>query len=82
MTKIEAGQLAWHNEPFDLEALVRDIVEEVSYTTERHQIRIEGAIHTPVFGDREHIGQVLINLLSNAMKYAPQADLILVKLCS
>ncbi|HZR41507.1 MAG TPA: ATP-binding protein [Ktedonobacteraceae bacterium] len=82
VTKIEAGQFAWHNEPFDLDALVRDIVEEVGSTTERHQIRIEGALPTPVFGDREHIGQVLINLLSNAIKYSPQATAILVKLTS
>ena len=79
VTKIEAGQLAWHNEQFDLNALVRDLVEEVGYTTEQHQIRIEGAIPTSVFGDREHIGQVLINLFSNAMKYSPQANVILVK---
>src|SRR5437899_408933 len=27
VTKIEAGQLAWHNEQFDLNTLVRDLVE-------------------------------------------------------
>jgi two-component system CheB/CheR fusion protein len=82
VTKLEAGQLAWYNEPFDLNALVQDLVEEVGYTTEQHQIRIEGAISTPVYGDREHIGQVLINLLSNAMKYSPQADTIRVSVAS
>jgi len=82
VTKLEAGQLAWHNEQFDLNTLVRDLVEEVGYTTELHQIRIEGAIPTPVFGDREHIGQVLINLLSNAIKYSPQADAILVSVAT
>ncbi|HBE28297.1 MAG TPA: histidine kinase, partial [Ktedonobacter sp.] len=43
VTSIEAGKLSWHNERFDLDALVRAIVEEVGHTTERHQIRIEGA---------------------------------------
>jgi two-component system CheB/CheR fusion protein len=80
VTKIEAGQLTWHNEPFDLDTLVQDIVEEIGYTTERHQIRIEGTLSSPIFGDREHIGQVLINLLSNAVKYSPQATSILVKM--
>jgi signal transduction histidine kinase len=82
VTKLEAGQLAWHNELFDLNTLVRDLVEEVGYTTEQHQIRIEGAIPTPVYGDREHIGQVLINLLSNAIKYSPQANAIRVSVAS
>jgi len=82
VTSIEAGKLSWHNERFDLDALVRDIVEEVGHTTERHQIRIEGAARTPVYGDPERIGQVLTNLLSNAMKYSPQTHAILVKLAS
>lgn len=76
MSKIEAGQLSWRNERFDLDVLVREIAEEVGHTTERHQIRIEGAVSAPVSGDRERTGQVLTNLLSNAMKYSPQADAI------
>jgi signal transduction histidine kinase len=80
VTKIEAGQFSWHNEPFDLYALVRDIVEEMGHLTERHQISIEGALPPLVFGDRERIGQVLTNLLTNAMKYSPQANAIVVRL--
>jgi len=80
VTTIEAGHLPWHTEPFDLDALAADIVEEMAHTTARHQIRIEGAVGTPVYGDPERIGQVLTNLLSNAIKYAPQAESILVKL--
>jgi two-component system CheB/CheR fusion protein len=82
VTSIEVGQLSWHNARFDLDALVRDIVEEVGQTTERHQIRIEGAVPAPVSGDPERIGQVLTNLLTNAMKYSPQADRILVTCAS
>jgi two-component system, chemotaxis family, CheB/CheR fusion protein len=78
VTRIEAGQLAWHTQAFDLMALVREIVEEVGYTAERHQIRIEGALSAPVSGDRERLGQVLTNLLTNAIKYSPQATAILV----
>jgi two-component system, chemotaxis family, CheB/CheR fusion protein len=78
VTTIEAGQLAWHTQSFDLEALVQEIVEEVGYTAERHQIRIEGAISGPISGDRERLGQVLTNLLTNAIKYSPQATAILV----
>jgi two-component system CheB/CheR fusion protein len=80
VTKIEAGQFAWYNEPFDLYVLVQDIVEEVGYTTERHQISIEGALPLLVSGDRERIGQVLTNLLTNALKYSPQASTVVVRL--
>ena len=80
VTKIEAGQFSWHTEPFDLNALVRDIVEEVGHTTERYQIHIEETLTLLVSGDREHVGQVLTNLLTNAIKYSPQANTIVVRL--
>ena len=80
VTKIDAGQFVWQQETFDLNLLVKDIVEEVGYTTEHHEIRIEGTLPLPVFGDRERIGQVLTNLLTNALKYSPQANAVLVKL--
>ncbi|MEO7019102.1 MAG: chemotaxis protein CheB [Ktedonobacteraceae bacterium] len=80
LTKMEAGQLPWHNEVFDLNVLVQDSMEALRYTTTLHQISIEGAVHTLIFADRERINQVLTNLLSNAIKYSPQAETILVKL--
>ena len=78
VTRLETGQLAWHTQSFDLDTLVREIVEEVGYTTQRHQIRIEGDDSALVSADRERTGQVLTNLLSNAIKYSPQANTILV----
>ncbi len=80
VTKIEAGQLSWHTEPFDLNALVRDIVEEMGQMSERHQIRLEETLPLLVSGDGERLGQVLTNLLTNAMKYSPQANEIVVRL--
>ncbi len=79
-TRMEAGRLPWHAEEFDFETLVREIVEEVERTTERHHISIKGAVSTPLRGDRERIGQVLTNLLTNAMKYSPQATSVVVTL--
>ncbi len=78
VTKLEAGQLRVENKPFDLDTLVQDKVEEIASTT--HQIRIEGAIHIPVAGDAERISQVLTNLLTNAIKYSPEAGEIVVTL--
>lgn len=80
LTRMEAGQLPWHNVAFDLNLLVRDTVEVAVNTTAQHQIHIEGAVPFPVVADRERIEQVLSNLLSNAIKYSPHADTVLVQL--
>jgi signal transduction histidine kinase len=37
-------------------------------------------VHVRVVGDRERIGQALINLLTNAVKYSPQADRVLIRM--
>ena len=80
LTRMEAGQLPWHNVAFDLNLLVRETVEALAQTTAQHQIRMEGVVPLPVVADRERIEQVLANLLSNAIKYSPHADTVLVHL--
>ena len=82
VTKIELGQLAFQEEAFDLNELVRETVEQIQMTTPKHTISIEGNIPRTVWGDLDRIGQVLTNLLSNAVKYSPQADSIIVRLTS
>lgn len=76
ITKIEAGKLQLKKEAFDMNVLVKEIVEEMQRTTERHTIHTKGKVKTQLYGDRERIGQVLINLLSNAIKYSPDSDTI------
>jgi len=80
VTAIEAGKLHWHSEVFDLDALVRDRVEDALQTTQQHQIYIEGTLSSPVLGNPERTSQVLINVLSNAIKYSPQAEAVKVSL--
>ena len=48
----------------------------------RQAIRCEGKTNKTIWGDRLRIGQVITNLLSNAMKYAPSSEDIVVKMSS
>ncbi|WP_338257367.1 PAS domain-containing sensor histidine kinase [Dictyobacter halimunensis] len=78
LSRFDAGKLQFHEESFPFDALVDDIIEEVQSTTTTHHIQGEGETSATIFGDREHIGQVLTNLLTNAVKYSPDATKVIV----
>src|SRR5579883_1708131 len=80
ISRMQTGQLDYTMQPFQLDALVREIVETVREGTASHHIRLEGQTRATVLGDADRIGQVLINLLTNAIRYSPDADMIVVRL--
>ncbi len=80
ITKFEAGKLSLRYEMVNLNDLIKQTVEEIQITTDRHTIQVEGTAEKPVYTDSERISQVLTNLLSNAIKYSPRADKIVIKI--
>jgi PAS domain S-box-containing protein len=81
VSKMQTGILAFRENAIDLDTLVHETVENIQATT-THQLVLEGATHVQVYGDWDRLGQVLINLLTNAVKYSPQADRVLIHLSS
>ena len=78
LSKMQVGKLAFAEEPVDVDALVGEVVESLQQSSAHHLISIEGSAQCQVIGDRERLGQVLTNLLTNAMKYSPRAEKIVV----
>jgi PAS domain S-box-containing protein len=76
VTQIEAGRLEMSPSTFDYCELVRETVEVTQLTTEKHTITINRCSGIRVRGDRDRVGQVLINLLGNAIKYSPNGGTI------
>ena len=76
LSKIESGQLQLNREEFSMNELVIDVVQDVLYTNPRHQINVYHDFASTVWADKDRIGQVIVNLLTNAIKYSPQADKI------
>ncbi len=77
-TKINSGKLQFHEEFFDVNELVSEIVEEMQRTTEKHTLIKKLRISKIIYGDRTRVGQVLTNLISNAIKYSPKSDKIII----
>jgi len=74
LSKIESGKLELHCTRFDLTEFVEEIVQDIRHTTSSHAIIVESHFDGKIFGDKDRIGQVLMNLLNNAIKYSPDAD--------
>ena len=79
VTKITEGKLVLKNEKFDLNDLVKEIVEEMQVTSKNHKIIKELGDIKLIIADKERTAQVIVNLISNAIKYSPMADKIIIK---
>lgn len=67
---------------FNLDTLLHECIQHIDIVFNSHEIVYENtcAAHTDLYADRIRIEQVLINLLTNAVKYSPKASLIKVLL--
>jgi PAS domain S-box-containing protein len=76
LSKIESGKLELHKTEFDLADLVEETVRDVRQTTSKHAILVHNDFEGKVLADKDRIAQVLLNLLTNAIKYSPDSDSI------
>lgn len=77
VAKIESGQLALKLEPCDVRGLVQEVVTLFEAGSPQHRFAITvPAENIPVRCDSLRIEQVLSNLVSNAIKYSPEATAI------
>jgi signal transduction histidine kinase len=72
--KIQNGKLALHKKYFEMDELISGIVSDFQYITKTHTVERHGHSKMTIYADRERIAQVLVNLISNAIKYSPNAD--------
>jgi signal transduction histidine kinase/CheY-like chemotaxis protein len=80
-SKIEAGKLELEQQPFNTEALLRELDVVLSPSLGKKNVEllfdIDSALPTAVEGDRLRLQQVLINLSSNAIKFTTEGEVVL-----
>jgi len=77
-TKISEGKITYSFEPSDINELLKERIEELARTTTRNlEMHLE---ELPlVIADKERIGQVVINLITNAIKYSQKDSVVTIK---
>ena len=78
VTKINAGKLQFNDDWFDFNGMVKEMLEELQRTTEKHKIVAKLGSTGLVFADKERISQVVTNFITNAIKYSPESSDIIV----
>ena len=85
MSRIESGKMVLAEDPLDLQQLIDGVVEmgrslaipkSIEFTTTAHDLA-----NTYVYADQLHINEILINLISNAMKYTPEGGRVAFDVC-
>jgi heavy metal sensor kinase len=80
LSRAEAGQAHLRAEPVDLCVVSAEVVDRLSVLAEERGQRLECRLEAPVLvrGDRLALRQALMNLVDNAIKYAPEGSRVLV----
>ena len=82
LSLIESGEVALSPEKVELGALAAETAEELrgAASSRNVSIRVEGADRITVEGDRRRLGQILRNLLDNAVKFSPAGGTVRIRI--
>lgn len=70
ISRLESGMIHIDKQQFEMEALIRDVIDESNLTTGSHFIQFERCQPVQVNADRDKIRSVISNFISNAIKYS------------
>ncbi|HUJ26745.1 MAG TPA: ATP-binding protein [Myxococcales bacterium] len=77
ISRIEAGKMPLHIEEFELQGLLSELLAEVEPLIQKAKLQTLTEIGDdlpPMVSDRQKVKQVVLNLLTNAIKFTPQGQ--------
>lgn len=79
VTKINAGKMNYNMETFNFQEMMASCVESMQHTSLNHDLIFAEHCDVAYFGDRIRLEQVVHNFLSNAVKYSPKGEKIIIE---
>ncbi len=76
-SKIASGKLEFKNRVYDIDPIIDNAVDIIRQTYPSHQIIKTGNAEVKIYGDQLRIEQVILNYLTNSIKYSPNSTEIL-----
>jgi signal transduction histidine kinase len=76
VSRIQTGRIEFRYGEVDLGELANEVAVRMQLTTTTHQISVRRDSQNVVTADRDHLEQVLNNLVTNAIKYSPSGGSI------
>ncbi len=79
-SKLESEKMEMENAPVDITSLIEETIDMFGFQAAESRLEllyyIEPHVPSLIFGDRERLKQVLVNLLGNAMKFTDKGEII------
>ncbi len=79
ISKIKIGKFEIEKKEFNINDLIKEIVEDYA-ETDAHKIILKGQTKNMVYGDPNRIYEVVSNLITNAIKFSPSGDKVIIKI--
>lgn len=78
ISRIDSGKLKFNKADFSLDELLDQVIENTQQTNPDVVIKRSGYAGRKVYGDEMRIEQVIVNFITNAIKYSPENNHIAV----
>ncbi|TMG54021.1 MAG: response regulator [Chloroflexi bacterium] len=82
VSRIQTGRIEFHYADVDIGELANEVATRMQLTTTAHEIAVTRDSTPTIVADRDHLEQVLNNLVTNAIKYSPRGGPITIEVRS